>query len=99
MKTKFPELKQELKLLALKIRELKSQRKTSSHGYVHGLSFAQHEYRVDHVVYCMAHGTPYERIESPTNADELDMTKIELKVQELKEKRDEAIRARLQQTA
>lgn len=97
MKTKFPKQKQELKELAAKIRELKSQRKTSPYGYVSGLFSAQYEYRNKHIVYCLAHGTPYERIEQPERADNINLENLMNQAEKLVEERDEALRNSMQE--
>lgn len=57
-------LKNELKEIAVNIRELKSKRKQHSNGYVPGLGSAQWDFRMKHIAYCMLRGTPYEKIES-----------------------------------
>ncbi len=46
-----------------KIRDLKSQRKSHSNGYVPGLSELQIEMRHRHIAYCLMRGTPIEKIE------------------------------------
>jgi len=97
MNTKFPELKQELKELAQIIRELKATRGPANCGHAPGLFSAQYRFRESHVIYCMAHGTPYERIESPERADALDMKWIEEEVTRLQGERNEALRACMQE--
>lgn len=57
-------LKNELKDIAVEIRELKSKRKESQYGYVSGLSAESQDFRIKHIAYCMFRGTPYEKIES-----------------------------------
>jgi len=97
MNTKFPELKQELKELALRIRELKAIRGPANYGCPPGLFSTQLEFRKKHVIYCMAHGTPYERIESPERADALNMDWINEQVIKLQEERNEALCACMQE--
>ena len=59
------ELKNELKTIAVDIRDKKGQRKQSKwSGFVKGLSTGQTQFRVKHIAYCMLRGTPYEKIES-----------------------------------
>lgn len=56
--------KSDLKTLAKEIRLLKSQRKTSSCGYVHGLAHRQYTYRHMHIAYCLMRGKTMEQIEN-----------------------------------
>lgn len=58
------ELKSQLKSHASLIRELKSQRKTSSNGYVSGLSSEQQTFRIKHIAYCLLRGRTLEQIEN-----------------------------------
>ena len=46
-----------------KIRDLKSQRKSHSNGYVPGLSELQIEIRHRHISYCLMRGTSIDKIE------------------------------------
>lgn len=57
-------MKQELKSLAIEIRQLKSQRNFSNNGYVHGLSGKQYHARHLHIAYCLIRGRSYEQIEN-----------------------------------
>lgn len=45
--------KEELKELAKEIRKLKSQRKSSQDGYVHGLEEKRYDCRLKHISYCI----------------------------------------------
>jgi hypothetical protein len=63
-------LKQELKSLASKIKELKSHRKdrqadgSPGSGYVHGLNEARFQFRHKHVAYCLSRSRQIEQIDS-----------------------------------
>jgi roadblock/LC7 domain-containing protein len=63
MNEKLLELKKELKQEASEIRAMKASRCAANSGYVHGLHWAQLEYRYKHIAYCMARGRTYEQIE------------------------------------
>ena len=65
MKEQIKKLKQELKQLAVEIRELKSQRKSSKYGFVDGLYYKRYYARHKHIAYCLLRGVPYEKIEQP----------------------------------
>lgn len=82
MKTKLPKVKQELKELSKKIRELKFSRGPSNNGFIPELFRIQNTYRYNHVAYCMFHGTPYENIEKPKEGNEIDMFQIESLIKE-----------------
>ena len=57
-------LKQKIKLLAVQIREKKSQRKGAPHyGEVPGLRLDRFMARHFHIAYCMLRGRKYEEIE------------------------------------
>ena len=57
-------IKEEQKLLAQKIKELKSKRKEVQYGYVEGLDYNRHNYRHTHIAYCQFFNrTPYDMIE------------------------------------
>ena len=58
-------IKEEQKALAIKIRKLKDQRKSSENGYVHGLWFDKDSYRHIHIAFCELKGTQREVIEKP----------------------------------
>jgi hypothetical protein len=93
MKTKLPNIQSELKELSKEIRRLKSTRKSSTYGYVSGLSRAQNEFRHMHIAYCLVHGTPYEKIEQPSEENKADMDWINKLVSEYE---DETIHNQLQ---
>ena len=57
-------LKNELKTIAVEIRELKSKRKGSPNGVVPGLGSEQQDFRIKHIAYCMFRGKSYEQIEN-----------------------------------
>ncbi len=77
MKTKYPKLKEELKVLAREIRTKKSQRKLVPNGQVKGLYSDQEEFRHKHIAYCMLHGTLYEHIEQPKENNKPCLESIE----------------------
>lgn len=59
-------IKEEQKLLAEHIKELKGTRKDVPDGYVEGLWHRKNEYRHTHIMYChFFNNTPYEKIEQP----------------------------------
>lgn len=66
MKT-IKEFKEYLKDTAKEIRNLKSQRKTSTYGYVYGLDTLRNRFRLEHIAYCIFRGTPIEKIEHDTS--------------------------------
>jgi len=61
---KYFELKQELKQLAIEIRNLKNQRKSFSCGYVPNLFNSQYIFRHKHIVYCLLRGRTMLEIEN-----------------------------------
>jgi|GEM_PF-2020674 len=63
MKEQIKKLKLELKELAKQIKEKKSQRKSSSCGYVSGLHEARVAFRHKHVAYCLARGRTLEQVD------------------------------------
>jgi hypothetical protein len=88
MKTKLPKVKQELKELSSEIRKLKALRGPENNGRTPGLASTQWDYRHTHIAYCMFHGTPYEKIESPEENNKADMAWINKLIERYK---DEAI--------
>ena len=89
MRTKLVQFKQDLKLLAEKIRHLKNQRKSCPNGVVPGLSYSQELYRHKHVAYCLTRGTPIECIEPKVReGNALSQTLLQ---KFLKELEDEAL--------
>lgn len=83
---KKKELKQELKTLAVNIRQLKSQRKQHSDGFVPGLFQARLKARHMHVAYSLMRGNSYEQIEKNPR-EPVDMSLVE----KYMEAQDEAI--------
>lgn len=64
LKTIKEEIKKELKVVAIEIREMKSGRKNVPNGYVLGLNSTSEQYRYKHIAYCIFfNGTKYEDIE------------------------------------
>ena len=58
-------IKEEQKVLAQKIKEQKSTRKSVPYGYVDGLDSNRFTYRHIHIMYCnFFNNTPYEKIEA-----------------------------------
>lgn len=64
------QFKEEQKELAKRIRKLKSQRKESPNGYVHGLESLSDDYRHHHIAYCELRGRTREQIEIPAKGNE-----------------------------
>lgn len=94
MKTKLPKVKQELKELSLKIRELKASRGPENNGYIRDLASIQWDYRHTHIAYCMFHGTEYEMIEQPKEDNKPSMDWIQTLI---KRYQDEAIHTSVQE--
>ena len=85
-------IKEEQKSLALRIRELKGKRKSSSDGYVDGLEWASYDYRHKHIAYCQFFNkTPYEMIENFCHEDP-NSYRIEELEKEWESELDEALR-------
>lgn len=63
MKIQLLKMKADLKVLAKKIRTLKSTRKQCTNGYVSGLESTQFDFRAKHIAYCMLRGRTLEQIE------------------------------------
>lgn len=61
--------KQELKALASKIRSLKNTRKYVANGFVPELSSIQHDYRINHIAYCLFRGRSLMEIEGKEPED------------------------------
>jgi hypothetical protein len=76
---KLQKLKQIQKEYAVKIRKLKSTRKSCKNGYVPLLDSMRWNARHNHIAYCMLHGKKYEEIEKgvcrPDNAP--NMARVE----------------------
>lgn len=78
MKTRYPELKAELKALAKEIKEQKWLRdhwyETDKQQWVYQLNVARlaWKFRHKHIAYCQLHGTPYFMIECPRNDNKPD---------------------------
>ena len=64
---KYLKLKNELKQAAIKIRQLKNQRKSSPNGYVAGLDNLRFTTRHKHIAYCLLRGRTLEQIEPKYN--------------------------------
>lgn len=65
MKTLLKKYKTKLKAQALEIRQMRSTRKSCPNGYVYGLLYLQHSYRLMHIAYSLLRGRKYEEIEQP----------------------------------
>ena len=56
-------LKQELKVLSVEIRKLKSQRKSHQSGNIPGLNNKRYDARYLHIIYCLLRGRKFIEIE------------------------------------
>lgn len=63
MKDLILKIKQELKTLAIEIREQKDQRGPSNSGFVQGLLSNRRTYRHKHLAYCLLRGRTMEQVE------------------------------------
>lgn len=74
MRTELLKMKNEQKERAQEIRSLKSTRKEVADGYVPTLEGKSHEYRINHIAYCLLRGKEPEQIESHWNKDEMRLS-------------------------
>ena len=93
--SKFKEIKETLKAIASKIRETRKEHKVSMRekgvGLDCKLNSLKSEFRCLHIARCLSSGTPYEKIEKPSERHQLkpwDLKFIQLTVEELKNERN-----------
>ena len=83
-------IKEEQKQLALIIRKKKSQRKELPNGYVPGLVQMRVKYRHRHIAYCIMRGTPYEKIEQPSENNRPNMNIVKSIIEEWSSQKEAA---------
>ena len=70
------ELKQKIKDLAVRIKQLKSTRKQCQIGFVSGLENARIEFRLHHIAASLLRGRTFEQIEQPAPDNCINMSYV-----------------------